>query len=94
MHRSFGRLDREVIHHLNRGRQHSSRDDLAHCGAGFICGVESSKQRLNYFWLLNDPKSDSGCDAQRAFRSNENSRTSRNPGGRVLCRQVHQRSIR
>ncbi len=74
MHRSFGRLNRQIIHHLDGCRQHARRNDIAHRRAGFVGSFERRQQRLHAFRLLHDAQRHLGRDPQRAFRAHKHAR--------------------
>ncbi len=70
----FGGLDREVVHHLHRGGQHSGGDDVAYGCACLIRGRKCGEQSLHAFGALHDTQDNFCRDAERALRADENSR--------------------
>ena len=71
MHRRFGRLNRERVHHLDGGRNDATADDVRHRQAACVDRVECRKQRLDGLGPAEDSHGDARHDGQRPFRSDD-----------------------
>ena len=90
----FGGLDRKPVHHLDRRRQYSRGDDLAHRAAGVMRGVKRGNQNLYPLRPLHQPQNNFGSNPQRAFRTNENPAQIVPRSVRRFAPEVHQRTVR
>src|ERR1700722_6496003 len=71
MHSRFSGLDRQVIHHFNRCRQHACGDDIAHRSPGVAGGTKRCQQRLDAFGSLHDAENHLSGNAQGALGAHE-----------------------
>ena len=55
MHRRLGGLNRQRVHHLDRGGDDARADDLGDRGAARVDRVERRQQRLHRFGLPQNP---------------------------------------
>ena len=68
---ALGRPDREVVHHLDRARDHARRHDRGDHLAGLDRRPEEGHERAHRLRLGHDPQPDLGCDAERPLRADE-----------------------
>ena len=66
-HGLLGGLDRQPVHHLDRGRHHARGDDVRHGGACRVHRVEAREQRPDGLWSSDDAERDPCRDAERAL---------------------------
>ena len=73
-YRGLSCLNRKVVHHLNRRRQHSCPNNLADRCPCFICGIERREQSLDHLGFLPNAQHDLCCNSERALRAHEDAR--------------------
>ena len=71
MERLLGRLDREPVHHLDRGRQDPGRDDRRDRLAGRVDRPERRELRAHGLGLADDSQRDLGRDPERPLGTDE-----------------------
>ena len=67
----LGGLDRQPVHHLDRGRQDSRGDDAGHGRAGVVGRVEGGELRHDRLGPAEEPERDLGGDPERPLRADE-----------------------
>ncbi len=81
VHRGLGGLDRQIVHHFDRGGEHARGNDVTDRCAGFVGGGECREERVHALWTLHDAQDHFCGDSQRAFGADENS-------GEIVARRV------
>ena len=71
MHRCFGSLDRERIHHLHGRWNDAGRDDLGHRRSRSADAFECGKQRPDALRLAQDSHNDARDDRERPLRTDD-----------------------
>ena len=67
----LGGLDRELVHHLDRGRHHACGDDLGDSRARGVHRVESGEERADRLRRAHDAERDARRDAERALGADD-----------------------
>jgi hypothetical protein len=69
--RELGRLDRELVHHLDRRREDPGGDDPGHRCAGRVHRPESGEKRADDLRPSHDPEDDPRDDSECPFRPHD-----------------------
>ncbi len=94
VHRRLRRLNRQIVHHLDRRRQHARTNHVAYCRARFIRGRKRGQQRAHAFRPLHDAQNYFRGNPQRSFRSDKNSHQIVSRRIQSFSAQMHQRAVR
>ena len=70
-HGVLGGLDRQPVHHLDRGRHHARGDDVRDGGAGRVHRVEAREQRPDGLRSPDEAERDPGRDPERALGADD-----------------------
>ena len=90
----LGRLDREPVHHLDRGRHDAGADDALHGSARGVHGVERREQRAHRLRHADEPERDARDDAQRPLRADDDADEVRPVGVERLAAQLDELAVR
>ena len=71
VHGRLGGLDRQRVHHLDRGRHDAGGDDRRGRGAGLVGGLEADQQRAHLLGQPDQPDGHRGDDAERALGADD-----------------------
>ena len=71
VHGRLGRLDRERVHHLDRGRHDAGGDDRGGGGAGLVGALEADEQRAHLLGQPDQPHGRGGDDAEGALGADD-----------------------
>ena len=71
VHGRLGGLDRQTIHHLDRGGQDARRHDVRHRATGLVGRVERRQERRDLLGPAHDAERDPHGDAECALRADE-----------------------
>ncbi len=79
----LGSFDRQPVHHFDRGRDDTGRDNLRYRSPGGLCRGKCRQDRFHGLWHAQDSKRHFGDDGERTFRAHE--RPKDIDAGRVEC---------
>src|SRR2546421_537634 len=94
VHRRLGRLDRQVVHHLDRSRQDARGDDPAHRRSGLVGRMERREQRLDLGRSPHHPENHFRRDPQGAFGPDEHAAQIVSRSIERGAAEVHERAVR
>ncbi len=90
----LGRLDREPVHHLDRGRHDTGGDDPLHGRTRGVHRVERREQRAHRLRHADEPERDARHDAQRPLGADDDADEVRPVGVERLAAQLDDLAVR